>query len=105
MWFTRGWLGFPRALPSPVRAGHIHYTFVTDITRECAYNDAMAGNELNRDNHEFTHNGHSYWIYTFMTRAGILSFRVWHKVDEGQAKPGEARSDLIERLKKHLQRP
>ncbi len=62
----------------------------------------MAANELNRDNHEFSHDGHDYWIYTFMTREGKLSYRVWHKVDEAQAKPGEARADLIDRLKKKL---
>ena len=62
----------------------------------------MAANELNRDNHEFTHNGHDYWIYTFMTRGGVLGYRIWHKVDEGQAKPGEGRADLIQRLKAQL---
>jgi hypothetical protein len=62
----------------------------------------MAAYELNRENHEFSHDGHVYWIYTFMTRGGLLSYRVWRKADEGQAKPGEARADLIERLKKQL---
>jgi len=62
----------------------------------------MAANELNRDNHEFSHDGHNYWIYTFMTRDGHLSYRVWRKLDEGHAQPGEARADLIERLKKQL---
>jgi len=68
-----------------------------------AYNSGMPANELNRDNHEFTHNGQNYWIYTFMTRDGLLGYRVWRKVDEGQAKPGEGRSDLIQRLKKQLE--
>jgi hypothetical protein len=62
----------------------------------------MAANKLNRDNHEFSHNRHDYWIYTFMTRDGLLSFRVWRKVDDGHAQPGEARTDLIERLKQRL---
>lgn len=62
----------------------------------------MAANELNRDNQEFTHNGHDYWIYTFMTRGGLLCYRVWRKVSEGQAKQGEGRDDLIQRLKKQL---
>jgi hypothetical protein len=62
----------------------------------------MPANELNRDNHEFTHNGHDYWIYTFMTRGGLLRYRVWRKVDEGQAKQGEGRADLFQRLKTNL---
>jgi len=62
----------------------------------------MPANELNRDNHEFSHDGHDYWIYTFMTRGGLLCYRVWRKVDEGQAQAGEARADLIDRLKKQL---
>ena len=62
----------------------------------------MAGHELNRDNHEFIHDGNDYWVYTFMTREGLLRYRAWRKVAEGQAKPGEARADLIERLKKQL---
>lgn len=37
-----------------------------------------------------------------MTHGGLICYRVWHKVDEGQARPGEARADLIERLKKQL---
>jgi hypothetical protein len=59
---------------------------------------------MNRDNYQFTSNGIDYWIYTFMTRSGQLSYRVWRKMDEGQATPGEARADLIERLKKQLNR-
>ena len=62
----------------------------------------MAAHELNRDNHQFSHNGHDYWIYTFMTRDGLICYRAWHKMDEGQAKPGVARADLLERLKKQL---
>jgi hypothetical protein len=78
------------------------YNGVTDIFRYRAYNSAMPANELNRDNHEFTHNGHDYWIYTFMTRGGLLCYRTWRKIDDGQAKPGEAREDLIQRLKTKL---
>ena len=63
---------------------------------------AMPANELNRDNQEFNHKGHDYWIYTFMTRDGLLCYRVWRKMDEGQAQPGEARTDLIDRLKKQF---
>jgi hypothetical protein len=63
----------------------------------------MSAQELNRDNHEFTHNGHVYWLYTFMTRDGLLRYRLWQKVDEGEAKTGEARADLIARLKKRLE--
>ena len=59
----------------------------------------MAALELNRDNHEFSQDGHDYWIYTFMTRDGQL---VWRKMDEGQAQSGEARADLIDRLKKQF---
>jgi hypothetical protein len=81
---------------------YIHYNGVTDISRKSAYNSAMAANELNRDDHEFSHNGHDYWIYTFMTRQGLLRYRVWRKVHEGDAQAGEARADLIERLKKQL---
>jgi hypothetical protein len=44
----------------------------------------------------------SYWIYTFMTRGGVLCYRVWRKMDWGQAQPGEARTDLIDRLQKQL---
>ena len=62
----------------------------------------MAALELNRDNHEFSHDGHDYWIYAFMTRDGQLRYRVWRKMDEGQAQSGEARVDLIQRLKKQL---
>ncbi len=72
---------------------------MTDNLRNRAYNGGMPANELNRDNHEFTHNGANYWIYTFMTRDGVLHYRVWRKMDEGQARAGEARTDLIQRLK------
>jgi len=62
----------------------------------------MSANELNRDNYEFSHEGHDYWIYTFMTRGGVLRYRVWRRVDEGQAKQGEGRNDLIQRSRKQL---
>lgn len=75
---------------------------MTDISLNRAYNIGMAAHELNRDNHEFTQDGQAYWIYTFMTRDGLLRYRVWRKVDEGQSTPGEARDDLIQRLKKQL---
>jgi hypothetical protein len=65
----------------------------------------MAVHELNRDTHTFTQNGSDYSIYTFMTPDVILSYRFWRKLEEGQAKPGEARADLILRLKKQLDNP
>jgi len=65
----------------------------------------MAAHELNRDNYEFSHNGHNCWIYTFMTRDGLLCYRVWRKMDEGQAQAAEARADLIDRLKKQFENP
>jgi hypothetical protein len=65
----------------------------------------MPANELNRDNHEFTHNRANYWIHPIMTRDGVLYYRVWRKMDEGQARPGEARTDLIQRLKEQLDNP
>jgi hypothetical protein len=58
--------------------------------------------EHNRDTHAFSHGGSDYSIYTFMTPDGILCYRFWLKMDEGQAKQGEGRADLIERLKKRL---
>jgi len=81
------------------------YNCVTDILRNCAYNGGMPATELNRENHEFTHSGANYWIYTFMTREGVLHYRVWRKMDEGQATLGEARADLIQRLKNQLDQP
>ncbi len=80
-----------------------HYNGVTDFAGRPAYNSRMLGNELNRDTHTFTHNGSEYSIYTFMTRDGILCYRVWRKMDEGRAESGEARTDLIQRLKKELE--
>jgi hypothetical protein len=62
----------------------------------------MPANELNRDNHQFSVNGQDYWIYTFMTRDGQLRYRLWRKLDEGPAKPAEAREDLIQRLKERM---
>ena len=62
----------------------------------------MAALELNRDSHEFSRDAHDYWIYTFMTRNGQLRYRVCRKVDEGQGQSGEARADLIDRLKKEF---
>ncbi len=73
--------------------------------RNRAYNGGMPANELNRDNHEFTLNGANYWIYTFMTRDGVLHYRVWRKMDEGQGRADEARTDLIQRLKEQLDNP
>jgi hypothetical protein len=64
-----------------------------------------AGNELNQDNHEFIYNRANYWIYTFMTRNGVLHYLVWRKMDEGQGRVDEARTDLIQRLKEHLDNP
>jgi hypothetical protein len=58
--------------------------------------------ELNRDTVTFSHNGLDYSIYTFMTPDGILSYRFWRKIDEGQAKLSEGRTDLIGRLKQQL---
>lgn len=79
-----------------------NYNCMTDISPNRAYNSGMPAHELNRENVEFTHNGHTFWIYTFMTSDGLLRYRVWRKLDEGQAKPGEARVDLVTRLKKQL---
>lgn len=62
----------------------------------------MAAHELNKDTRTFSHNGSDYSLYTFMTPEGTLCYRIWRKLDEGQAKPGEARADLIQRLKKQL---
>lgn len=76
---------------------------MNDMNLESAYNSAMAAHELNRDNYEFEHKGQRYWIYTFMTRDGLLFYRVWRKVDEGQAKAEEARADLIVRLKQTIE--
>ena len=62
----------------------------------------MAALELNRDNHEFSQDGHDYWIYTFMTHDGQSRYRLLRKMDEGQAQSGEVRADLIDRLKKQF---
>jgi hypothetical protein len=50
----------------------------------------MPANELNRDKHEFTHNGANYWIYTFMTRDGYCttaSGARWMRDRRERAKP------------------
>lgn len=94
----RGWSG-----PSSQFSIGRHYNGVTDFPSQPPYNSGMPGNELNRDTHTFTHKGYEYSIYTFMTRDGILSYRVWRKMDEGQAETGEARADLIQRIKNQLE--
>jgi len=76
---------------------------VTDPFAEAAYNSGM-NRELNRETHAFSHSGSDYSIYTFMTPDGTLCYRFWRKVDEGQAKPGEGRADLVQRLKRQLDR-
>lgn len=78
------------------------YNTVTDFFGESAYNSGMPAIELNRDTHAFSHNGSDYSLYTFMTREGVLCYRFWLKVADGQAEQGEARTDLIQRLKKQL---
>jgi hypothetical protein len=70
------------------------YERVTGNLGNRAYIGGMPANELNRDNHEFTHNEANYWIYTFTTRDGVLHYRFLRKMDEGQARAGEARTDL-----------
>ena len=62
----------------------------------------MSVHELNRDTYTFSHKGFDCSIYTFMTPDGILCCRFWRKINEGQAKPGEARADLIQRLERQL---
>ena len=75
---------------------------MTDFSGKSAYNSDMPAIELNRDTHTFSHSGSDYSLYTFMTREGVLCYRFSLKVAEGQAEQGEARTDLIQRLKKQL---
>ena len=67
------------------------YERVTGNLGNCAYSGGMPANELNRDNHEFTHNEANYWIYTFTTRnilyCTTASGSRWMRDRLGRAKP------------------
>jgi len=63
---------------------------------------AMPVRELNRDTYTFSHKGFDYSIYTFMTRMGSCVIASGGRWTRGQAKRGEVRADLIQRLKRQL---
>jgi hypothetical protein len=67
------------------------YERVTGNLGNRAYIGGMPTNELNRDNHEFTHNEANYWIYTFTTRDTLYcttaSGSRWMRDRLGRAKP------------------